>query len=371
MQPRSARFDRALRRPHTAITAASVQLGTGDPLPLRVVGGSVTISADPGVRRSLNVEIVNTGREWAALQPDGAIVYVVRGIVFADGSQEHVALGSFRIDDTSLAYSGNQSISVTAGDRWGLIQDQQFEVTTKPTRGTYVEEILHLMAVGGGGFARSTATHDQPIPSKGITYGTSREDAIYSLAQAIGADVAYSADGVAEVRDLPTVKAPSVWSVDAGQFGVLTDAQRDRTRTDTFNVIVVQPSAPNGKPLFAQVVVTDDDTSSPTWVGGSFGRKPRFIQSDLITTLAQAEHVGACQLAQSTGLHSQLTLASVGQPALDVLDSIDVVFPARLGMPVTVERHLVDSITFNLDGSAQTITTRAIGAAESPTGLSS
>lgn len=369
MLDRSARFDAALMNSHTSVTAAAVRVGTAAPIPLQVISGSVASTGDHGPRRSLTLEVANTGVEWAALQPAGAIVTVVRGISYGGGTgQEHVSMGVFRVDDTSLTWTDNQSISFIGPDRWGLIQDAQFEVTTKPTQATYVSEIAHLLTVAGGGSPLVTATEDQPIPAKGITYTTSREDAIYALADAIGADVFFGADGRPVIADLPTAKTPPVWTIAAGGGGTLVTASYEATRVDTYNVIVVQPSSTDGKIRFAQVTAADTNPASPTYVSGPFGRRPRFLSSDLIKTAAQAQHVAAAQLSQTMGLHSQITLTALEQPALEVHDSVRVNFPPRPGVPRSVQWHIVDAMTFSFDGSPQQLTTRAVGAAETPTG---
>jgi hypothetical protein len=364
----SAAFNDAIRQSHESVVAASVTVGSGDPISLGIVSGTVDVTSDPGVRRTLTLEVVNTGVEWAALQPTEAIIYIVAGLKLADGSVPHVPLGSFRCDDATLDWTDAQTISITAPDRWAIVQETQFEVTTRSTQSTYVAEIVNLLSVvPQATAARITATGDIAIPHA-ITYTASREDAVYSLAEAISADVAFAADGVLEIRDLPTAKSDSVWTVGPGDSGLLVTASYDRTRAYTFNVVVVQPTSTDGTAVWAQVTAEDDDPTSPTYVG-TFGRVPRFVQSDLVTSAAQAEHVAACQLAQTIGLTSQVTLTAVPQPALDVLDSITVGFPPRPGISALVERHLIDTIEHDLAGAPQQLVTRAIGAAETPTGL--
>jgi hypothetical protein len=89
--------------------------------------------------------------------------------------------------------------------------------------------------------------------------------------------VYFDRNGVATIADVPDVGASADWLVDASASGVLIELDRERSRTDTRNVVVVESSAADGA-KFPTQYVWDDDPTSPDVRGpardGQPGRRP-------------------------------------------------------------------------------------------------
>lgn len=362
MWARSEAFDRAIRSGGVPLlNKVTSQIGQGREFVHRVDSGSVAITAAQGVRRTLTLAVENTGSEWGALEPAGAWVRVFRGPRYLGGLVEYLPMGVFRVDTEQISYS-NGLINLTCPDRWVVIQEATFDDAERPRSDTFVQEIVRLLAPGGTP-VRVLTSRDAELPRAAFLYGPDRAAAIYSLADAIGVDVAYAADGVAEIRDLPTHPRAVDWLVDYGQNGVLMSADRSRTRQYSRNRIRVVSTSTSGVPPFQPVVVEDVNPRSPTFVHGPFGVAPLSVSSDLVTTADQARLMGQSVLARKIGLQSQVTWTAIGHPALDVLDSVGVAYRELPGMSRTAEAHVIDTLTQPLDGTGMTGTCRAVGAA--------
>jgi hypothetical protein len=73
-----------------------------------------------------------------------------------------------------------------------------------------------------------------------------REKAILKLLDGIGAWCYFDRNGTCIIADVPTAGSGTVWLADASTTGVLVSLDRERSRTDTKNVIIVSSSATDG-----------------------------------------------------------------------------------------------------------------------------
>jgi len=361
VQPVTGTFLSALRQPHSVyVRVDAIRDGATVASDLPVEGGQVTVDSGSRVRRTCSLSLAPDDGLWDALAPAGTELLVQRGIRYPNGQVESVQLGAFVIDVQSLGYSPSGRLTLTAPDRWVKVQRARFEVPLARGGEPVTTEMAMLLASTGGVSHRIVSPSFRTLPF--VTWERERDKALFEMAQSIGAEVFLGADGVAVVRNVPSLTSqPSVWTVDASAAGVLLDASRERNRQRTYNVVVVTSEAVDGQVPFPPQIVADEDPRSPTWVGGPFGRVPYFYSSPLLTNAAQAEVAGRAILDRVRGLAAQLTLEAIVNPALDAGDVIDVLLPPRgRGLPRAVERHLVDGLTIPLtvDGS-QSITTRS------------
>ena len=296
-------------------------------------------------------------------------------IVEASGGIVWVPLGRLEVDQPQIGYAASGNLSVTAADAYAKVQSSEFVqpgiadfgtlITTQIV--TFLRQALPSVPV------QLNLTNSWVIGSK--VYEVDRAAAIEEMLAAIGAELLFDGDGTAVIRAVPTVAAQAVWTVDAGEAGVMLSADRQGLFKDTRNLVIVSSTAVDGEPSFAPVYVWDNNPASPTYAGpdpvnnpgaaGPFGVRPARLASSAITDAQQALQAGNARLAQITGRASQLTLGSAVHPGLEAGDTIAVRLPpdpvsgARL-----VEAHIVESVTIPLtvDGQQQ-ITTRARGVA--------
>ncbi len=354
-------FLAALRNPHSVVvTVEAWRSGSLVASDLPVEGGQVTVDSGSRVRRKLDLTLAPETALWDTLAPVGTELRVRRGIRYPNGETETVPLGVFDVDVQRLGYTPGGRLALTAPDRWVRVQRAQFETPTKPTAGTRISaEIARLVTQAVNVTPSNTASSTVNVPA--VIWERDRDEAIGQLGKSIGAEAFFNPDGNVVIRDVPTLANPAVWLVDASASGVLLAADRERNRQRTYNVVIVASDRTDGQAPFAPQTVADNDTTSPTYVGGPFGRVPYFFTSPLLTSAAQATAAGTTLLNRVRGLAAQLALESVVNPALDGGDVINVLLPPeRADLPRPVERHIIDALTVPLtvDGT-QSITTRS------------
>jgi hypothetical protein len=156
------------------------------------------------------------------------------------------------------------------------------------------------------------------------------------------------------------------------ETGVLVSLDRERSRTETRNVVVVTSSATDEE-FFPAQVVWDNDPTSPTYAGpdpvnnpagaGPFGLSVDYLDTPLPLDVLEARTAGGAIVQRKTGISSQVSLSMVPNPAVDAFDLLDVLPPRPdRNSPRVVERHVVDTVTHPLTvGSAMTIDGRAVG----------
>lgn len=373
MYPVSGQYLRATRSSHTAWTVCDAWR-EGTPLAgatdLPVTGGSVTDTAEPGVRLQLDVDLVRKPGLSDLLSPTGTELRVRSVLRYPSGVTESVPMGVFDIDSNSIGYGPGGALHVTASDKWVKVQRAEFLTPRVSDMDTSVPQQIAILlreVLGPDEPVSILADIDVRVPR--LVWEGDRAKVINELAASIGQRVFFDRTGVATIAPVPVGQAGG-WTVDAGARGVLLDADRATDRTKTRNVVVVTSERASGEPLFAPQVVWDDDPASYTYAGtnpwtgadvGPFGIVPYRYASPVITTGEDALTAGRTILARVVGLNSQLSLKSVRNHALDAFDAITVTLPPeRRGLPPTIEQHVIDKITHPLtpDGT-QGIETRA------------
>lgn len=354
----SERFLDALRASHVVEIRVDAYRGStllASNLPISA--GSVSVDGNSEVRRTLNVTVadptLDPGNDpTATLSPYGTDLVVRRGIRFPDSTIEYVPLGRFRVENVSTAVSGD-AIQVTGADRTAYVKDARFTATTQSvTANTVAAEITRLIT--GALSVTVTDRSGSSAYTPQLYWDQDRWAAIEDLARSIGCVVYFDADGNAVIAKLPTITDPVAWWVDAGESGVMVAGSRETSREGTYNGVVASGESA-GQFLPYSATVTDNDPSSPTYWGGTFGRKPYFYTSPAITTQQQATDAATAMLATVKGMSRQLTLTCVPNPALEAGDVIRVRFPDG-----SAETHLVDAFDVPLGpADAMNITTRS------------
>lgn len=333
---------------------------------LPMVDGSVEVDGStPGVRRTLSASFSPLPGLFDQLAPTGTELrafLVVRG---PDGVERTTAQGVFDVDVQSMGYSADGDIRVTAPDRWVRVQRGRFLAPRVPARGTTLRAQIATLVnevMPAGVSTVDFGTRTASVPAQ--VWERDRDKAVEDLAKAASLDVFMDRDGFPTIRDAPLIDSGNVaWTVDAGEFGVLVEADRERNRQRTFNVVVVTPSSNEGVAPWPPQYVWDNDSASPTYAGpdpvrhpelaGPFGVRPVFYSSPLLRTAVQGLQAGRTILARVSGLAAQLSLSTVPNPALNDGDTVLVKLPPDSpgGQP-RLELHIVDRMSVPLRPSA-------------------
>ncbi len=351
--PPSSRFLPALNYSHRPVTRVQLVRTDGSVEDLDHTGGSVTVDRGQAVRRTCSVTLADvsliprTAADKVSVY--GAELRVFRGIDYGDGTNaELVPLGVFRIDDVS----GDVDIGPVTINGSGLEAVVSDAVFTAPTT------VLSTSTTAVGGI---TQLIQDAIPAAIVinratdaTVGTmtwdqqdNRWTACQTLATAIGAEVYADAAGQFIIAPLPDLTGPSVvWEVAAGEGGALVSADRGMSRTSVFNSVTAYGENVTDDAPPVQATVEDTDPTSPTYVGGPFGRVPTFYNSATLTTTALCTAAAAQLLKTSLKPNASADITSLPNPLLEPGDVLRIGYSDG-----TKELHQIASFAIPLDTS--------------------
>lgn len=333
---------------------------------LDAVSGSVSVDSRRAVRRTITAELVDrTGTLVPAdadglLVPTGVQLRAWRGIRLPNGTTEEVPLGVFRVTEPEFEVTDSGlRITVEGSDEAKTVQEARLTQAWSIPAGTPVgAAILALLADRHP----TLPTRDDSSPS--VRLGASMVipagadsdpwQACLDLAAQFGLDLAIDASGTAVVRALNTATVPVV-SYERGAEAVLLRLNRKLSVETTYSGVVVTSEtddAEGAAPIQAEA--WDTDPSSPTYYLGPYGRKPYFIASQLITTVAQARDTAQAQLPQVTGILDQIEWDQVVNPALDAGDVVGLLDP-ELKVDATLTVVALD-IPLTVDGVMTAVT---------------
>jgi hypothetical protein len=353
----------------------------GVPVPgatgLHVLGGRITDTIKPGVRRVLNgLQLAPKTGLYDALQPTGVELKVNCRITYLNRMSVDIPMGVFDIDEESIS-DGTSGPTITAPDKFVRVQRADFLGPTSSVKGRLVLlEIVALLraALGADEPVLITSTCTDKVGS--LTYDDGPAQAILDLAAQAGLWVFFDRDGIATIADIPSGGGSADWLVDHSPTGVLIDLDRQRSRTRTRNVVVVESSHADGA-KFPTQYVWDNDPDSPTYAGpgaggstppnpalaGPFGLVPYKHRTPLDISATRARGIGRTILARTRGLASTVSLTQAPNPAQDAFDILDVVPSPEEGNAGRVaERQIADTITHPLvidDNAVQVIEGRS------------
>ena len=347
----SDRFLSALATSHQIVTHVDVMVAGEVVMEnLAVQDASVSVDQRNAARRRCSVTLAVTEMPDELL-PLGSEIVLYRGVEFAFDDQEMVPLGVFRIDQTQVRRP-NPFVIVNGTDRSLLLADDKLIDPMPGDEATVLEEIEALAKDSVPEITIiNTATSTAPLPED-QAYDRERWKAMQDLAESVNAEVFFDCVGALIIRDKPAVDAATVWTVGYENALVSTDTSMDRLKT--FNGVIVEGGEYGEPPVVGQA--TDDDPFSPTFWGGSFGRRPMFIQNNNLLTQTEVDELAASELARNKGLPRTVRLANMVNPALDCGDVIQVDFVNGVS-----EAHLIEGIQYNLGPSSQmNLTTRTL-----------
>lgn len=346
MWPASSRLLAALTTSHAVVTKVQawrngVLLGDID-----VAGGQVSITARSRVRRTFEftaAEALYPTEPDDMLSPYGTEIWAWRGVEFGD-LQDLVPVFRGRVEHVDDRSQFDGEISVRCLDLFATVNDARFENPRAAPTGQGVAATIQQLiveAIPDASFVVAAGVDTSSAVPAGLMWDRDRGQAIDDLAKAIGAEVYADPTGTFRIRPVPTINDPAVWTVAEGANGTLVTTGRTVSREGVYNVVVVTGErATNTLPILA--TVADTDPMSPTYVGGPFGRTPRFYSSPLVTTSDQATTAGQALLARSIGATRTRNITAVPNPAQEAGDVITVTVAAG------TETHIADTITLPL-----------------------
>lgn len=201
MRTVSQRFLASVRQAHqVAVLCELFFPGDSTPTVVPVEAGAVTHDRTAQIRRTGHIEIpwsldagADLGLDLRTL-PLGGYARVSRGIRFPDGAVELASLGYLRVESVTWLTSEDRA-SLELADRMAQVRDEGFTSPYAAGGKRTAQAALEIATqVFGAGISYLTL-YDPPIPLADVFYSDSRADALASLADSIGGECYFDADG--------------------------------------------------------------------------------------------------------------------------------------------------------------------------------
>lgn len=329
MWPMSTVAQQVIRTSHgVAIrgTAYSTVQGQYDGLP--IAGGTVVDDSTAQTRRGATVNIADPTL-WPdglfdPLSPAGSELQLDYGITIPGQSTEWIPLirGVISQSDEVIPF-GPQGITITLLDRSQHIKDDVPQVPLQVGgTGTVVAAITSLITSTYPAAVILDQTGDTTICPLITIQQDKWSEGIEVLATSIGAECYVDPVGDFVIRYQPLLTDPHVWIVNTGPDGILVQNQRVRTRDSVYNSVTASGETSAGAGPSATVY--NNDTTTATYWGGPFGRKPRKFVSPTLTSVAQCTAAAQAILARAIGMDTQMTVQVVPNPALQTGDVVRI-----------------------------------------------
>lgn len=308
-----------------------------------VKAGSVTWTTSQQVQGTLSLTVPRIGgvgqdegaRDWTPLAPDsplatmGQVLHVqvtVASLVSTD--RWDIPLGRFLITQWEV---GATDIRVTGKSLLQRLEDDRLTSPTVPYSGGTLASELRRLVGGHMGVIVSDALTNRPCPS--MSWGESRIDAAYEIADAWPARLREGPDGVLYVLPpVPAITERPETTLTDGEAGTVIGVTRQGSRAGIFNRIVArgQEQDDAGQPRFQAII---DQTTGPLRTSGPYGIVTKFFSSPLITSKQSALNSATTMLATSVRQKTTVPVTHTPNPTL------------TLDTPVEL-------ITANIDGAA-------------------
>lgn len=363
MRPVTARFTDAISQSHRIALAVEIfSSGSVIDTITSVTAGTITLDATAAIRGRLDITIVDDGTldlvpalAADALAPYGNELRVSRGIRYPDGTTELIGLGVFRINETNIADTADAlTIQISGQDRSARIADARFEDPADIAQGTNIAtQILNLVQVAYPDVTYNFSTTTHLTGHMTVEEGADRWDLCQQFAANAAMQLYFDGDGTLILS--PVGQGVTVATLAEGASGLLLSSGRRWTREGTYNrVIATGENTGVGVPV--RGVATDNNTLSPTYYLGPFGKVPRFFVSQFLQTTAQAQDTADAMLLKELGTTQSVNFGSLVLPHLEPNDVVRIT-RSRAAID---EDHVIDSLTIPLTADqAMSGTTRA------------
>lgn len=328
METATDEFLAEIRRSHHVVSYVDVVSSTGEVQRLPATGGGVTEDATAEVRRRCTLSVVDsTGlltpkSEADLLTPYGTEVRPYRGVRYADGREEVMPLGVFRIStvDVDDSVGGSPDINIEAYDRSRAVArakfDQPYTVAKATNLVTAIKAIIELTYPDAQYDAISTTM----VTSAPLVFdaNTSPWAAATQIAQSLGCELYFNAVGrvvIAPPPDVDALPGPDFTFVE-GTGCTMTNIKSRFTDDPGFNGIVLTGASLGDEKPPVRVVVWDSEPTSPTYYLGPYGKVPDFITDENVKTDAEATNAAKSLLQGYLGFSDQVSITSWPNPAL-------------------------------------------------------
>lgn len=327
-----------------------------------VVQGEIQLQANQEGRRTLTMTLANKKGVYTPTQTSdpfwfNATLRVQYGVIFANGTTEYITLGTFLVNQASSTIAnGERAIRVSAGDFWKKFQIYSLTSVAKYAAGSSLKAAIIDLATRAGvtqynvdPALNATTFHAAPSADLQLARATPLNDAFGILANDYFLDFWFDEFGVFQVRTYidPSTYVTSFSLADTDP-GVNKLEPEIKDSADIKNHVGVSSTNLDIQPIFAEA--KDNNTNSPTYIGGQFGDRYFEYQGDWIQTAAQALTTAQSILKRKLFYARAIKAETVPMPWLD---GFDVGLITAADAKVTGVRYYVESASIPLTLGSQ------------------
>ncbi|MFT8358560.1 hypothetical protein [Bifidobacterium aquikefiri] len=365
-------FLNALRFTHQVFARVTVTDLDGTVVTLGVQSGTITATYQQATRRTADITVYATGTKSdgstvnassmnVMLTRPGTVCLVEMGIGSNLVAQTMIPMMMGAPSNVAWRI-GDGEIDFDVNDDWWRVSQGRFTTIWSPNAGLKrVDAVSAIMqAVAPSRQLIVTATDTGTIQSQG-DWDVNRDTAVETLATDGGFDAYFDRQGRITLADSKTADDPVVWSVTAGDGGMLVNAETGMDASRLYNAVVVKPSATdNSQTWTAQTAVLTSGDRAPANLGVTI---PYFMASPTISSAAAALAAAQNQLNRVTGTPMTIQADMLSNPALDEGDVIEILLPANPneGIDETMYRYYIDTITWDLITGGMSVKARNEG----------
>ena len=375
MYPTTAKYKAAILLNHKVVARAEVWNSERKLIDLDIDSGKVSVNSGSTIRRTCEIHLT-TDRTSANLVPDNGFDYLApfgnqlklyRGIQFDDDTTEYVPLGVFVITEVKATDTNDGVEMIIRGeDKSIIVSRNKWTSAYQMVNGTLEASLTALLQNRYPDiiidFPITNVTVNQIILGSDSSLDP-WQDAV-KIAELVGYDLYFNVKGICTMRQFPSLDASSVVATyKEGSGTTITSIDRNISTKETYNgVIYTVEGSQVTTPI--RVEVWDENTASPTYRYGVFGSVPTFVNTNLISTTADAIKAASLILNTVIGAQEQIDFSAIVDPSLD---ANDVVYVKSSGSKVD-RTVIIDSLDIPLeyDGilSVKTRVVRVVGANE-------
>lgn len=289
------------------------------------ISGSVNASLTNRISRSCNItfdESFYPFNPTDPLAPYGSKLRVTRGVEFADGSRFAWIVFVGRIQQTDLSDDG--TCTAQAADYAADVLEAKFLIPNNSQAGDPVSAEVYRLIADGFPSATFGPTDVQNIPTQALTWQLDRGQALDELASSVGAFWYPLADGRFVLRRFAwTIPAVPVVTYADGPGGSITGSSASRAREDVYNSLTVTGERLSGDaPVYA--TAQDDNTASPTYIAGPFGRRHQLLRLQTPASQSAAQAAATDNLRRLTALVESWEWDMTVDAALELGDTVSL-----------------------------------------------
>lgn len=322
---------------------------------LKVESATVVKDASRYPRITANVSVADTSPSTAQLcTPFGNRLRFYAGIRYPDNTKEEVLVADLDIVSSRFNRPAG-TLDMECADPSQRIAEDLIVAPYNAANFGYVQSAIQLLLTRTNWHNRQEAIDSTGTPvALPADWAASGDpwDSIEQLADSIGAECFFRPDRVPILQPIPAVKSTADATLWALTGGTVTAINSELIRSPNVVYVNGAPNETTGK--FNRGVAYDNLSTSPTYIGGAYGRVVLVEDRPAVLSAAQANAAALALFNRVRWRTRTVTIDAVTDPAIEPHDTVQIRFAGG-----SYELHGVVSLAIPLGAEEMTVTCRS------------